>query len=929
MAPIVMRWTAVVGAATTLVLGLSLWLAGASLAAPVAMPGSVPAVTLPAAAPITEIGPLNASLYGRPIAVDDRGDVLYPGTVSYSAQGPIGQPGGVWHDGAFMPAPTPSGAILASPLDMNDDGLVAGGATASFPGFTGTEGYYWDTVTGDASISAVVAPVGGCSEEAGTFTAVDDTGEAGGYENNVVDDADCSSNVVAAGPGDAMEPTSGSPEIEAIQPDWEIVNPGGGSASSGWVRVDRSDGSTTPIPFYPTGGDLAPIQNALAPDGSVVGNALGGGVPEILLPDGTVHALPVPVGDTGEADAINDSGEIVGEIRARGVLWTSYTAQPINLNAILPVNSGWVVGAGIAISGQGNVLGFGTLNGTAATYVLRTGQTAVSGTVYGVRCSDAGCVPSGLPGQTIVVTGTATDGQPAGSSAITKADGTWTAYVPPGNYTAGPSFDGETIDGRGFDPEQFPDQGTFPVGATAVHDVNFLTCAGPPAATSAASVSASVVMWRRVANAASAPDICSGTYSFQASADVPQSSFVDPSPRAPYATQPDGTGYRANNQNHYFKGEWYGRLPACSKFNSQRAHPPALEWYSYYLGTGKGGLGAANVRLSYNSSDASVTLLPSPLLSAGSLTRVYEYRMSDGTKGSCKDPEKLVPLVGFTSQGTSFQLVISWVLPFTPEGVTNPRPDLVGIPGVASAVHKGVDAIAENIPGFKKLPLLAQQAAVFVVAHVLEEKLGFIGSHHPNLDVNTVTEMIESTISVEKTFNFGPAALYNFVSSQAFAAEGYHPLNVVIRGTFTTIPCPPISVFIQNPSRYRLCDDTELAMDVTTDRFPDYHLVLVRHGTAVSTTTVPGTVAVSAGGDAASLPDLTNSMSTFPDYKVRGGTLDMKDLALAMNFVQPGALEAAAGATVAFVPKQPPSCSATYTAGTSYTRCYTWADALP
>ncbi len=89
-------------------------------------------------------------------------------------------------------------------------------------------------------------------------------------------------------------------------------------------------------------------------------------------------------------------------------------------------------------------------------------------------------------------------------------------------------------------------------------------------------------------------------------------------------------------------------------------------------------------------------------------------------------------------------------------------------------------------------------------------------------------------------------------------------------------------------------------------------------------------MSVSVGGDAASLPDVTNSAANgFPAYKIRGGVLDMKDLALATQFVQPGALEAAAGATVHFVPKADPSCSGTYAARTSYTRCYTWGDHLP
>lgn len=872
MTATVMRWTAVVGGLTALVLGLFLWSAGANQLARAATPRIAPPVTLPATAPITEIGPLNASSYGSPLAVDDSGDVLYPGTVSYnSASGPSGQPGGIWRDGAFVSAPTPSGAILASPVDMNDDGLVAGGATASFPGFTGSEGYYWDTVTGDASVAPVVAPSMGCAEEAGSLTAVDDTGEAGGSEGNVGDDPDCGSNVVAAGPGDAMEPISGSPYVEAIQPDWELVDPDGGANYTNWSRVDRTDGSTTPIPFAPTGGSGAAIQNALAPDGSVVGSAPGGGVPEIMLPDGTVQALPVPTGDTGEATAINDSGEIVGEIKGRGVLWTSYTAQPINLNAILPLSSGWVLGGAIAISAQGNVLGFGTLNGASATYVLHTGQTEVSGTVNGVSCSDSGCAPVDASGFAVVVQGTAANGQPAGSSALTKSDGTWTVYVPPGNYTAGISSDGSTIASPAFEQE-------VTVGSTAVTGVNFTLCTQSMDTSSSALASdvpgplpdlrPDPFSRAHVAAAATfSPSYCKSEYTLRLSAQIPQKQIVDFSPDAPYnsstaAAEPDypAPGFLAGSLGRHLYGrlldsilEVYPKYPACLSLPKLEAFADErvkVSWYTYLSG---GQLGKITIPLIWNQNrgpnadpEQAVTFDPDDVTSSsnGSLTRVWKYVVErPGGRSayfSCKVTAPITPRYyvvpgGSDNDGrvdpTSFTVLAFWYVPFTPESAVVP-------PGTTieswEAKIFGEESAHEFVEHWEHAPFIPK----FVVSLLIAE--GVTKSFEAGLKVaSAVAAGLHATAKQIKILTNAesiPKALHNLhtiydlegeangLADLLDPKESYPVMGAVIRGQFTT------TQFIDNKSDSEEIPAREtLGLSMTATKFPDISLKITRN----------------------------------------------------------------------------------------------------
>ena len=660
-------------------------------------PHVVTSPTLPATAPITEVGPLN-STYGTPITVDDRGEVLYSGTAFESSLGPGGQLGGVWRDGTFIPSQIPSGADTVFPVSMNDAGLVVGSADSASGIVTGP--YYWDTVTGQASLSPVVDSPG-CSPEIGSFTAVDDAGEAGGIEFSQLDV--CRSNGIAPGPGGAMEPISGSGTLYAIQPNWEVVE---GNSTSDMTRVNRSGGST-PIPTLPS-QPYVTQEGELAPDGSVVGTNTTTGLPEVMLPDGSEYPLALPAGDTGQAEGINASGEIVGEVEGRATIWPSYTAQPVNLNAILPANSGWVLKNAWAISAQGNVLGSGTFNGNPLAYfVMRTGQTEVSGTITDEQCGDSSCVPAPLPGVTVVLNGTSTAGAPAGSSAISTANGTWTAYVPAGTYTVGPSVDGTTIDGTGFDP---PPQ-SITVGSTPVSGVNFATCA--VASSTEVSDLRSAGGARTAADGRTGsstspsgnvtPSACKSIYTVEISAEIPQKGIVDPSLAARYQTD-GGLGYNTSpagfplQHNATFRSlvALATEFPACFSAAAVKRDGPGTErvflrgrgwvvfktpgakvqWYSYLKG---GSLGTATASFAWNRSTQQVQLVSGPTVVTARVVRVFKWRMyihKQVQTGTCKEvsrvPVEVLPVGGTDEAGqpsNQFTMIVAWPIPFQPSGI--------------------------------------------------------------------------------------------------------------------------------------------------------------------------------------------------------------------------------------------------------------------
>jgi Invasin, domain 3 len=354
---------------------------------------------------------------------------------------------------------------------------------------------------------------------------------------------------------------------------------------------------------------------------------------------------------------------------------------------------------------------------TATTTLTSTATTvSVSGNVTGISCSETTCLQSALPGVKLVATGTAADGTGVTQSTTTAADGTYSIEVPPGTYTVGPSVDGTTVDGTGFEPQ--PQAGVV-VGSTPVTGPNFSACTVPSSVSdddanleAGAALQSGLVAHTRgvtpprllahVGNVI--PSACKSVYTVELSAEIPQKDLVDFSTRARYQTD-DGLGYNTSpagfpgQHNPELRGiaDLASEFPACFsaaavKRDSEETTyktvdtrgvpvrvtiPAFAEWYSYMKG---GSLGSASASFEWNRSTQTVNVVSGPTVATARLTRVFKFAFhvhGKIQKGQCTEvsrvPVEVFPVGGSDMPGApasnSFTMIVAWPIPFEPSGI--------------------------------------------------------------------------------------------------------------------------------------------------------------------------------------------------------------------------------------------------------------------
>lgn len=80
------------------------------------------------------------------------------------------------------------------------------------------------------------------------------------------------------------------------------------------------------------------------------------------------------LGVSSDANAINDSGTVVGNYLnddglSRGFVWDSANGMR-DLNTLIPTNSGWTIAIANDINNQGQIVGWGNLNGESRGFLL-------------------------------------------------------------------------------------------------------------------------------------------------------------------------------------------------------------------------------------------------------------------------------------------------------------------------------------------------------------------------------------------------------------------------------------------------------------------------------------------------------------------------------------------------------------------------------
>jgi probable HAF family extracellular repeat protein len=120
--------------------------------------------------------------------------------------------------------------------------------------------------------------------------------------------------------------------------------------------------------------------------GEIVGWAEGSGTEEPFLDDNGAFTDLGNLGGPAQANAINDEGEVVGSSSLSpscGGGGSNCTVDAflyengamIDLNTLLPPNSGWQLTSGLAINDEGQIAGYGLYNGQTLGFLLDLGTS--------------------------------------------------------------------------------------------------------------------------------------------------------------------------------------------------------------------------------------------------------------------------------------------------------------------------------------------------------------------------------------------------------------------------------------------------------------------------------------------------------------------------------------------------------------------------
>jgi len=287
---------------------------------------------------ITDLGTLASDPQSRAYGINNTGQVVgYSGVV----QGPEeGRRAFLWDSTNGMQSLNTLGGNHSEAYGVNDAGQVVGRTTLS-SGESDVRGFLWE----NGSMSNLGTLAGGWTEAHG----INSSCEVVGYSV-------LSSSVAAFswenGSMSNLESLTGNSRGYAINEEGQIV----GHVDS--IAFMWDDGTVTSLGTL--GGSYSfawDINN----QGWIVGESGVSGSPShaFLWIDGAMTDM-----DEGIAEAINDTGQIVGSFG----LWENGTA--VALNDLLQENSGWLDLYGRDINNLGQIVGDGYINGEIHAFLM-------------------------------------------------------------------------------------------------------------------------------------------------------------------------------------------------------------------------------------------------------------------------------------------------------------------------------------------------------------------------------------------------------------------------------------------------------------------------------------------------------------------------------------------------------------------------------
>jgi probable HAF family extracellular repeat protein len=232
----------------------------------------------------------------------------------------------IYTNGGVVPLPIPANTSRA--LAISDSGQVAG----EFTDNTGTFGFLWDAATGLTQIGTLPGAA------ASSATAVNTFQDVVGYSTT---------------------PTDSYPHKAII---W--------TRQSGMrVLLPKFAGSTVAYGINGTGTVVGYAMNKTSTKAFVVTAAGRTTYYELPAVSRTATSYAVAYG-------ISEKGQVVGESNTRAFLIDNGTI--VDLNTLIPVDSGWTLSTAYGINSSGQIVGVGMVNNEAHAFLLSPEATTAT-----------------------------------------------------------------------------------------------------------------------------------------------------------------------------------------------------------------------------------------------------------------------------------------------------------------------------------------------------------------------------------------------------------------------------------------------------------------------------------------------------------------------------------------------------------------------
>ena len=762
---------------------------------------------------------------------------------------------GLWVDGTLTTLPVQASTSSSSAFAINAADRIAGDDTMG----SAQHAVFWNGTSGPTQVGPFSTAMG----DFALATSVDAAGDLVGTSSANVPDHSIqgflyrNGTMEAVGTDELTGHSSGSTAVGAISGDGGLLLGqvmGTSSADDGWYVWSGASpaGPGTQIDLTPPvngagflsgaggGGAYGDLHAGdMASDGTVLGSK-GSSAFYLRFTNGTETAVPGLAG----YNAVNSKHQIVGTITTgnQSDPFHAGLRQPdgtvVDLNSLLPANSGFELFDATAINDNGDIAGVAVHNGKEVGFLLRQG---LSGTVWALRCS-ATCTRAGFPHQEILVSGRTAKGTAFAQTTTTDARGGWSVAPPAGTYTAGPTFDGKTFAGLQFDPEK-----TEPIklasGSESRSGLDFSFCKAPASVAGARDAAFADAPGAAAAAAVPGPvTLCQSRYTITVAGDIPNARIVDPSTAARYNTGSDPLQptYRSSTDwlSSLTQTKWVrsvlGRevqYPACWDEKQIRAaekggYVPA--WSSYIAGNA---LGHVSVPFLWNQERQMVTA-GVPVQVDKPMTKWWDWRYEEKGKVYTRScfrtydvPMTILPVAGGDSDAhgldaNEFALIVTWSFPFDAPGT-----GFHETPGLFQQLAKKVGGVAKSLyRGYQGLPEPARFLFNLAVAYGVGElwgKVALAGLAR----VASFAPGLSGATKFASGFTEGlHVARFAQEAAEAWAGmSGEYPIMAtVIRGRFKST--------VVNDTVAR----TRLAVSVMSTKFPDISVSIHRDANPAS-----------------------------------------------------------------------------------------------